>query len=121
MQQPTAIAILFGVNANTNVVVSSLSFTIPRGSAHTVFLIGHFSADTIAANGGQAVAGILVDGNLVMDTLVNNLQGNTSTLLSLSGVLTLKAGRHKFELQAFVDNMTSAAVHHRSLTAIDLG
>lgn len=110
-----------GVNANTNVVVSSLTFTIPRGAAHKVFLIGHFSADTITANGGEAVAGILVDGNLMMDTLVNDLQGNTGTLLSLSGVLTLKAGRHKFELQAFMANMNSASVHHRSLTAIDLG
>jgi hypothetical protein len=110
-----------GLNANTNVVVSSLTLTIPRGTTHTVFLIGHFSADTVAAVGGEVVAGILVDGNLMMDTQVNNVQGAAGPLLSLSGVLSLKGGRHKFELQAYVANMNSASVHHRSLTAIDLG
>ncbi len=91
------------------------------GKAHKVFLIGHFSADTVAAIGGIAVAGILVDGNLMMDTQVNNLQGDTGSLLSLSGVVTLKAGDHSFDLQAFATNMNSMTAHHRSISAIDLG
>ena len=56
-----------------------------------------------------------------MDTQINNLQGNTGTLLSLSGVLTLKAGKHQFDLQAFASNMTFMSARHRSLTVIDLG
>ena len=67
------------------------------------------------------MAGILLDGNLMMDTQVNNLQGNTGTLLSLSGVLTVKAGKHQFDLQAYATNVTFVSAHHRSLTAIDLG
>jgi hypothetical protein len=109
------------VSPNASVTVASVLLTLPGGSKHSVFLIGHFSADPVGATGGAAVANILVDGNLMMDTLVNNLERNAGTLLSLSGVRTLAAGKHKFELQAFVNNMTSASVHHRSLTAIDLG
>lgn len=110
-----------GVNPNTNVTVSSLKLKVPGRLQHKVFLIGHFSADTTVANGAIVVAGILIDGNLMMDTEVNNLQGDTGALLSLSGVLTLKAGLHKFELQAYATNVTYVSAHHRSLTAIDLG
>jgi hypothetical protein len=110
-----------GVNPNSNITVASVSLHIPGRASHKVFLIGHFSADTTAANGGAVVASILMDGNLMMDTQVNNLQGNTGTLLSLSGVLTLKAGTHTFELQAFTSNVTFVSAHHRSLTVIDLG
>ena len=109
------------VSPNNPVTVASVLLTLPGGSKHIVYLIGHFSADPAGATGGGAVASILVDGNLMMDTQVNNLLRDTGTLLSLSGVLALTAGKHKFELQAFVNNMTSAAVRHRSLTAIDLG
>ena len=110
-----------GVSPNSNVTVASVGLRIPGRQSHKVFLIGHFSADTTAANGGIVGAGILVDGNLMMDTQVNNLQGNTGTLLSLSGVLTVKAGTHQFDLQAFATNVTFVSAHHRSLTAIDLG
>ena len=110
-----------GVTPNNNVTVSSVSLRIPGRKSHKVFLIGHFSADTTAANGGIVVASILVDGNLMMNTEVNNLQGNTGTLLSLSGVLTVKGGKHQFDLQAFATNVTFVSAHHRSLTAIDLG
>ena len=110
-----------GVNPNTNLTVASVQLHITGHTKHRVFLIGHFSADTTAATGGAVVAGILVDGNLLMDTQVNNLQGNTGTLLSLSGVLTVKAGTHQFDLQAFASNVTFVSAHHRSLTAIDLG
>jgi hypothetical protein len=109
------------VSPNTPVVVATVLLSLTGPSPHKVFLIGHFSADTNGATGGIAVANILVNGNLMMDTQINNLQGDTGTLLSLSGVLTLAAGKQKFELQAFASNMTSASAHHRSLTAIDLG
>jgi len=110
-----------GVTPNNNLTVASVSLRIPGRKSHKVFLIGHFSADTTAANGGIVVAGILLDGNLMMDTQVNNLQGDTGTLLSLSGVLTVKAGKHRFDLQAYATNVTFVSAHHRSLTAIDLG
>jgi hypothetical protein len=110
-----------GVTPNTNVPIASLSLRLPGQKSHNVFLIGHFSADTTAANGGIVSAGILVDGNLMMDTQVNNLQGDTGTLLSLSGVLTVRGGTHQFELQAYATNVTYVSAHHRSLTAIDLG
>ena len=109
-----------GVTPQTNVTVATvvLKFT---GKSHQVFLIGHFSADTVKATGGIAVASILVDGNLTMNTEVNNLQGNTGSLLSLSGVVTVKAGNHTFDLQASATNMNEMSVHHRSISAIDLG
>jgi len=110
-----------GVSPNTNVTVASVSLRIPGHASHNVFLIGQFSADTTAATGGIVVASIVVDGNLMMDTQVNNLQGNTGTLLSLSGMLTVGAGTHQFDLQAFATNLTFVSAHHRSLTAIDLG
>lgn len=110
-----------GVTPNNNLTVASVSLRIPGRKSHRVFLIGHFSADTTAASGGIVVAGILLDGNLMMDTQVNNLQGDTGTLLSLSGVLTVKAGKHQFDLQAYATNVTFVSAHHRSLTAIDLG
>ena len=109
-----------GVSPNTNIIVSSLNVSFRGRSSLKVFLIGHFSADTTGATGGIIVAGILVDGNLMMDTQVNSLQGQTGTLLSLSGVLTVKPGRHRFDLQAFAANVTFVGAHHRSLTAIDL-
>jgi hypothetical protein len=56
----------------------------------------------------------------MMDTQVNNLQGQTGAILSLSGVLTVKPGKHRFDLQAYATNVNSVAAHHRSLTAIDL-
>jgi hypothetical protein len=110
-----------GVQPNTNVVVASLVLAFAAPAAHKAFVIGHFSADPAGATGGIMVAGILMNGNLMMDTQVNNLQGNTGTLLSLSGVIPVTPGKHRFELQAFDANMTSASVHHRSLTVIDLG
>ena len=110
-----------GVTPGTNVVVSSVSLSLPGRSPRKVFLIGHFSADTTGATGGIVVSGILVDGNLMMDTQVNNLEGGTGTLLSLSGVLAVKPGKHRFDLQAFATNVTFVNAHHRSLTAIDLG
>jgi hypothetical protein len=57
----------------------------------------------------------------MMDAQINNLQDQTRTLLSLSGVLTVKPGKHLFELQAYATNMTDCSAHHRSLTVIDLG
>jgi hypothetical protein len=109
-----------GVTPKTNVIVSSVTLSFPGRSSHKVFLIGHFSADMTGATGGIVVSGILVDGNLMMDTQVNNLQGQTGAILSLSGVLTVKPGKHKFDLQAYATNVTNVSAHHRSLTAIDL-
>jgi len=110
-----------GVTPNTNVIVSSVTLSFPARSSHKVFLIGHFSADMTGATGGIVVSGILVDGNLMMDTQLNNLQGQTGAILSLSGVLTVTPGKHKFDLQAYATNVTNVSAHHRSLTAIDLG
>jgi hypothetical protein len=56
----------------------------------------------------------------MMDTQVNNLQGEAGTNLSLSGAVAVEAGTHRFDLQAGAVNMTEARAHHTSLTAIDL-
>ncbi|HXK05926.1 MAG TPA: hypothetical protein VMS37_26230 [Verrucomicrobiae bacterium] len=110
-----------GLAPRTNVIVSSVTLSFTGRSSRKVFLIGHFSVDTTGAAGGIVASGILVDGNEMMGTQVNNLEGATGTLLSLSGVLAVKPGKHRFDLQAFATNVTFANAHHRSLTAIDLG
>lgn len=110
-----------GVSANTPVVVASVLLVLKGTATHTVFVIGEFSADPSAAAGGTVAASVLVDNNDMMDTEVNNLQGGVGTLVTVSGVLTLPLGKHRFDLQAYVTAMTSASVHHRSLTVIDLG
>jgi hypothetical protein len=109
-----------GLSPRENVTVSSVTLSVNGPSLHKVFLVGQFSADTEGATGGMVTGGILVDGNLVVDTQVNNLQGETGTLLSLSGVITVKPGTHRFDLQAFAGSVTFVSVHHRSLTAVDL-
>ena len=88
--------------------------------SNQVLLIGQFSVDTENAAGGGVVATILVNGSRATNTQVNNLQGNTGTLLSLSGVVTVGPGKGTFDLQASVFNMPSASVHHRTITAVSL-
>jgi hypothetical protein len=111
-----------GAAERTNLTVSSVQLNFPHGSSHQALLIGQFSVDTESANGGGVAASICVNGSLVMDTQVNNLQGNTGTLLSLSGVVTVAhGGQHTFDLQAYIFNMPSAGIHHRSITVVELG
>jgi hypothetical protein len=110
-----------GVIERSSVTVSSVTLNFPGTGSNQVLLISHFSVDTENAAGGGVAATIRVNGSPATNTQVNNLQGNTGTLLSLSGVVTVGPGERTFDLQAFVFNMPSASVHHRSITAVSLG
>ena len=109
-----------GLPERSNVTVSSVSLNFFGTRSNQVLLIGQFSVDTENAAGGGVVATILVNGRTATNTQVNNLQGNTGTLLSLSGVVTVGPGKGTFDLQASVFNMPSASVHHRTITAVSL-
>ena len=109
-----------GLPERSNVTVSSVSLNFFGTRSNQVLLIGQFSVDTENAAGGGVVATILVNGSMATNTQVNNLQGNTGTLLSLSGVVTVGPGKGTFDLQASVFNMPSASVHHRTITAVSL-
>jgi hypothetical protein len=109
-----------GLPERSNVTVSSVSLNFFGTRSNQVLLIGQFSVDTENAAGGGVVATILVNGRMATNTQVNNLQGNTGTLLSLSGVVTIGPGKGTFDLQASVFNMPSASVHHRTITAVSL-
>jgi hypothetical protein len=90
--------------------------------SNTNFIGAAERTNLTVSSGRGVVASIFVNGSLVMDTQVNNLQGNTGTLLSLSGVVTVAhAGQHTFDLQAYIFNMPSAGIHHRSITVVELG
>jgi hypothetical protein len=110
-----------GVTNRTTVTVCSVSLDFPGTDSRQVLLIGHFSADTTSAVGGEVVANLVVNGAVVQNAQVNNLQGDTGTQLSISGVFTVGPGKRTFDLQAFVANMPSAGIHHRSITAVSLG
>jgi hypothetical protein len=109
-----------GLPERSNVTVSSVSLNFFGTRSNQVLLIGQFSVDTENAAGGGVVATILVNGSTATNTQVNNLQGNTGTLLSLSKVVTVGPGKGTFDLQASVFNMPSASVHHRTITAVSL-
>lgn len=109
-----------GVPPTTNVTVSTVSLDIVGNSSHEVFVTGQFSADGSGATGGIVVASILVDSNLSLNTQINNLEGNSGTILSLSGVVSLTPGRHQVDLTAFAENVQFASAHHRLLSVIDL-
>src|ERR1700737_1826003 len=109
-----------GVPPTTNVTVSTVNLDIAGRSPHTVQLTGQFSADCEGGTGGIVVSSILIDGNLMLNTQINNLEGNTGTLLSVSGVVSLTPGTHRLDLSAFVSNFQSITAHHRSLSAVDL-
>jgi hypothetical protein len=102
------------------VTVSTVNLDIAGGSPHKVHLTGQFSADCEGGTGGIVVLSILIDGNLTLDTQINNLEGNTGTLLYVSGVASLTPGTHRLDLSAFVTNLQSITAHHRSLSAVDL-
>ena len=105
---------------NGRLTVSSVSLTIAGKTSHKVFLIGHFSANFTGAKDGAVVAEVSEDGNTMMSTELDYQTGVVGTLVSLSGILTVKPGKHVFELKAYAEKATSVAAHHRSLTAIDL-
>ena len=109
-----------GVTEHSNVTVSSVSLNFFGTRPNQVLLIGQFSVDTENAARGGVVATVLVNGSTATNTQVNNLQGNTGILLSLSGVVTVGPGKGTFDLQASVFNMPSASVHHRTITAVSL-
>jgi hypothetical protein len=109
-----------GLPERSNLTVSSVSLNFFGTRSNQVLLIGQLSVDTENAAGGGVVATILVNGRMATNTQVNNLQGNTGTLLSLSGVVTVGPGKGTFDLQASVFNMPSASVHHRTITAVSL-
>lgn len=109
------------VRPRNKVTVSTVTLDIAGNSSHEVFVTGQFSADCAGASGGIVAAGILVDTNLRLNTQVDHLEGQTGTILSLSGVISLNPGNHRLELSASAENLQSLSVHHRSLSAVDLG
>jgi hypothetical protein len=109
-----------GVPPGKNLTVCTTSLEIVGNRSHKVLLTGQFSADWKAGAGGIAVASILVDGNLTVNTQINNLDDNKGTLICASGVVPLAPGPHRLDLDAFITNLESFTAHHRSLCAIDL-
>src|SRR5216684_3772424 len=109
-----------GVPPSTNVAVSTVSLDVVGNSSHEVFVTGQFSADCSGATGGIVVASILVDSNPSLNTQMNNLEGDTGTILSLSGVVSLTPGKHQLDLSAFAENLQFVSAHHRSLSVVDL-
>src|ERR1700730_4659948 len=109
-----------GIPPNGNVTVSTVTLEITGNFAHQILVAGQFSADCVGAVGGIVVASILVDGNLHLNAQVNDLNGNTGTLLSLSGIVSLTGGKHQLDLTAFAENLQFLSAHHCSLSAVDL-
>jgi hypothetical protein len=110
-----------GVPTNRNVTVSRVDLSIAAPRQHKVLLIGEFSADCAGGTGGIVVASVLVDGNLRLNTQVNNQHADAGALLSVTSVLSVRPGKHNFQLQAFAANVAGVSAHHRSLTVVDLG
>ena len=108
-----------GVPPSTNTIVSSVNFKFAGRKPHEVFVIGEFSAECPQCAGDFVVGDIQVDGNTMMNTQVNNLNGAVGQIVVVSGVLTLRAGKHRFDLRAYT-RAANFSVHHRSLTVIDL-
>jgi hypothetical protein len=69
-----------GVPPNGNLTVSTVTLEITGNFAHEILVAGQFSADCFGAVGGIVGASILVDGNLHLNTQVNELTGDTGTL-----------------------------------------
>jgi hypothetical protein len=109
-----------GIPPNTNTTVSSISLKIPGAKPHKVLLIGEFSAECGSCSNDFVVGDITGDGNLLMNTQVNNLNGAIGTIVVVSGVVSAKPGTHKFDLRSFT-RATGLAAHHRALSGIDLG
>ncbi len=109
-----------GVPPTTSVRVSSIMLNIPGKSSHNVLVISQFSGDYSGGTGGIVVAEIRLDGNLMINSQVNSLEGDAGTLVSLSGVLSLTPGTHQLDLNAFATNLQFLSAHHRSLSAVDL-
>ncbi len=108
-----------GVQPSTNTIVSSVSMNFPGRKAHEVFVIGEFSAECPQCANDFVVGDVQLDGNTFLNTQVNNLNGAIGTVVVVSGVLTVPAGTHKFDLRAYT-RATNFSVHHRSLSVIDL-
>jgi|ERR1700730_1740 len=110
-----------GILPGPNVTVGTVTLDFPDTGSHQVLVIGHFSVDTEGAGGGIITAAIFANRQLITNTQINNLEGNTGALVSISSVVTVGPGPNSFDLQAGLSNMTSAAVHHRSVTAVGIG
>lgn len=109
-----------GVPPCTSVTVSTVTLDIVGNSSHKVFVTGQLSADCSGATGGIVVASILVDSNLSLNTQINNLEGDSGTILCLSGVVSLTPGKHQMDLSAFAENLQLVSAHHRLLSVVDL-
>jgi hypothetical protein len=108
-----------GVPPSTNTIVSTVSMKFTGRGPHEVFVIGEFSAECPQCAGDSVVGDIQVDGNTMMNTQVNNLNGAIGTIVVVSGMLTVRPGTHQFDLRAYT-RAANFSVHHRSLTVIDL-
>jgi hypothetical protein len=107
------------VPPSTNTIVSTLNITLPRKKSLDVFVIGEFSAECPAAAGDFVVGDIQVDGNTMMNTQINNLNGPVGTIVVVSGVLSVRGGPRRFDLRAFT-RAANFSAHHRSLTVLVL-
>lgn len=102
----------------TNVIVATVKLALSGTRKHKVLVIGEFSAEGSLAN-GYIVGDIQIDGNTFLDTQVNNLNGTVGTIVTVTGIVTVSAGKHTFELRAYT-NASSLSVHHRALSVVDL-
>ncbi len=107
------------VAAATNTIVATAKLAIPGRTARKVLLIGEFSFDGTFAN-GYVVGDIQVDGNTFLNTQVNNLAGTAGAIVTVTGIVTVPAGKKRvFDLRAYT-NTSNVAVHHRALSVVDL-
>jgi hypothetical protein len=106
------------VLSRTQTIVATAKLKISGTTGHKVLLIGQFSAEG-NFNNGFIEGDIKADGNLILNTLINNLIGNSGTIVIVTGIVNVKPGNHVFDLAAFT-SANNISVHHRALSVIDL-
>jgi len=106
------------VGPSTNVIVATAKLAISGTRTHKVLVIGEFSTEGSLAN-GYIVGDVQSEGNTLLNTQVNNLNGTIGTIVTVTGIVTVSPGNHAFDLRAYT-NATSRSVHHPALSAVDL-
>lgn len=81
--------------------------------------MGEFSAEGDGA-GIYIVGDIQVNGNIFLNTQVNNLNGTFETIVTVTGLVEAGPGDHIFDLRCYT-TANGLSVHHRALSVVDLG